>query len=551
MSIPRFFIPVVLCVLWVLVVPKAFAETPLPFGAVARLGEGSSKDSGVSAVVYSPDGRILASGESHAIRLWDVPKGRELKRLEKLPYGVYSLAFSPDGRWLASGGFDQTVRIWEASTGKELHQLKGHLASVEWVAFSPDGARLVSAGKDQIIRLWNPATGQAIRGLSGHAGWVYCAIFTPDGKQLISGGRDMTIRVWDAATGDQIRQFTRPASKEMAMVGRSPTDFLLVVLSPDGQHLVSAGSNQGLHLWDMRSGQIIRPFGETRRFATSRNEAGQAALAQAAIDEIMGEKSTVGQRIYCAAFSPDGRTVATGQNETVNLWETASGKKRGQFNGHRGVVSSVAFAPEGKTLASGSRDGTVLMWDLLSPGKKASESPTSNSKELEAAWDRLADSDAGRAYQAACILIAHPKETVRLLEIKLKPVVVDFQQIDKFIRDLDDNNFDRRKTATDELGKMEEAPEPKLRQILAGKPSLEIRRRVEDLLKEIDRNKREPSPQQLQLLRAVEVLEHIGTPEAKDILARLAQGTPGLRLTHDAKGSLERMTKKRQASQGP
>ena len=100
----------------------------------------------------------------------------------------------------------------------------------------------------------------------------------------------------------------------MAMNGRSPTDLLLVVLSPDGQHLVSAGSNQGLHLWDMRSGQIIRPFGETRRGPTPGDEA-----AQAARDEIVGRKSTVGQRIYCAAFSPDGRTVATGQNETVSV----------------------------------------------------------------------------------------------------------------------------------------------------------------------------------------------------------------------------------------
>jgi hypothetical protein len=244
-----------------------------------------------------------------------------------------------------------------------------------------------------------------------------------------------------------------------------------------------------------------------------------------------------GQRIYAAAFSSDGRTVATGQNDGVVLWETASGKKRGQFTGHRGVVSSVAFAPDGKNLASGSRDGTVLIWDLLSPGKKASE-------ELETSWDHLANADAALAYQAVCELIAHPKEALALLGSKLKPAIVDFQRIDRYIRELDDNNFEVRKTAREELSKMEEAPEPKLRQVLTGKPSLEMRRRVEELLKEITRNKLEPSAQQLQPIRAIEVLEHIATSEAKEIVDRLAQGGPGLRLTEEAKGSLERMKKK-------
>jgi hypothetical protein len=341
----------------------------------------------------------------------------------------------------------------------------------------------------------------------------------------------MTIRIWDAATGNQLRQFTRPVSKDPAvMVARSPNDFLLVALSPDGQHLVSAGINQGLLLWNVKSGEVVRPFGESRQGAPF-NQAAQV------IPQMNNQAYNPGQRIYAAVFSSDGRTVATGQNDGVTLWETASGKKRAQFTGHRGVVSSVAFAPDGKTLASGSRDGTVLIWDLLSSGKKASE-------ELETSWDHLANSDAVLAYQAVCKLIAHPKEAVAILGSKLKPATVDFQRIDRYIRELDDNNFDVRKTAREELSKMEEAPEPKLRQALTGKPSLEMRRRVEELLKEIAHNKLEPSAQQLQPIRALEVLEHIATPEAKEIIDRLAQGGPGLRLTEEAKGSLERMKKK-------
>jgi WD40 repeat protein len=521
------------------------ADAPLPAGAVARFGEVGSKDSGISAVAFSPDGRILATGESDRIRLWDVAKGQELSRLEKIPFGVYSLAFSPDGRWLASGGFDRIVRLWDVATGKEIRQCEGHRASIEWVAFSPDGMRLISTGKDQTIRIWDVTTGKKLQMLTGHANWVYCASFTPEGKNVISGSRDMTIRLWDTASGKEIRQFARPPKKEEQMIGRAPTDFLLAVLSPDGQYLASAGTNQGLWLWNVKSGQIVRPFGEQRMPAMTADDMAIAVAGAGGglVIESTARSSNIGQRIYAAVFSPDGRTVATGQNETVVLWETASGKKRGQFTGHHGVISSLAFAPDGKTLASGSRDGTALVWDMLSSGKKSSPLAL-DAKELEATWDRVADADGSKAYQAICVLIAHPKEAVQILAANLKPVTVDFQQIDRHIRDLDANSFEARKTATEELTKMEDVPEAKLRNVLAGKPSLEIRRRVGEILKEIERGKLEPSNRNLQPLRAAEVLEHIGTPEAKAVLDRLTHGTPGLRLTEEAKTTLERIKKR-------
>jgi WD40 repeat protein len=96
--------------------------------------------------------RALTLAPDGALRLWDLEKGQELRRLRDA--AAQCVAISPDGRLAATGGNDHTLRLWELETGRELHRFTGHAGEVFSVAFAPDGKRLLSGSSDRTMRLW-------------------------------------------------------------------------------------------------------------------------------------------------------------------------------------------------------------------------------------------------------------------------------------------------------------------------------------------------------------------------------------------------------------
>src|SRR5262249_11902334 len=77
----------------------------------------------VAGLAFSPHGKLLASGTTRMIRLWDVATGKEVRAIEGHGDLVIRLAFSPDGKTLASVGWDRAICLWETATGKELHRM--------------------------------------------------------------------------------------------------------------------------------------------------------------------------------------------------------------------------------------------------------------------------------------------------------------------------------------------------------------------------------------------------------------------------------------------
>ncbi len=170
----------------------------------------------LKTVAFSPDGRHAvsagdalrrAAGPSIAI-LWDVQTGNRLRLFEGHEGIINTVVFSPDGRYALSGSDDQTVRLWETASGKEVRRFAGHPAPVHAVAFSPDGRLAVSGNgliggrtteqpaPESVVRIWQVETGEEICRLVGHTGEVRSVSFSPDGQFVLTAGSDQTIRVW-------------------------------------------------------------------------------------------------------------------------------------------------------------------------------------------------------------------------------------------------------------------------------------------------------------------------------------------------------------------
>jgi hypothetical protein len=221
-----------------------------------------------------------------------------------------------------------------------------------------------------------------------------------------------------------------------------------------------------------------------------------------------------------------------------------TGRQMAQFQGHDSNVTSLAFSPDGETLACGLSNSTAIIWDIPVELRRPKLRPQSFSqRDLTQFWEDLASSDAAQARQAISKLATCPDQAVPFIQSRLKPAApVDAKQIQRWIADLNSNQFAEREKATQELERVGVLAGPALKNALENRPAPETQRRTERLLDKI----RAPvmSAELIRSVRSVEVLERIGKPQAQDVLKALTIGDPEARLTQEAKASVERLAKR-------
>lgn len=513
---------------------------PLPAGAVARfemLGiptAAKQAPRAVNSLAFSPAGKVLAAGSSQAsvVMMWDVHTGLPVQP-PLLHHGPLGLRFSPDATQLCFYSNSRPVVLDLGSQRVDSRAdpaLPRDAAMIHWLpksktwirhAGKPPGIfrsrgdvarhvkiQLVEAGSKKVMREFD-IEGHFVQAspdgrflLSAHAGDNLLLIMNSE-TPLQAVGPWM---VWDAETGQkrcELSDRSQPIQpyKHTGGAGYAYLHLLAwggpMAYSPDGRLVAWRSPSGAINVTDLDAGRL---------------------------------HATIPATTGLIAFSADGKTIACGDDKTVQLYETATGKMRSRLDGHRATLTSLEFSKNGVLLASGSQDGAIYVWDAV---KRATRQGRT---DLAAAWDDLAQADAAKAHDAAGALADQKDQAVKLLRARIADYADTFERETRpLIKALDSDVYKVRQQAQLKLRQHGAFALPALRSALAQPVTPELRRRLETLQNEAGTS---PSGAWLQAYRGLELLERLGAADALESLSKRSADSP---VAQEARRCLERV----------
>jgi WD40 repeat protein len=523
------------------------AADPLREGAVVRLEKLRSALT-ADQITFTPDSKSVVAVSKGRAYVWDAATGSVRRDFPIPGEQILILAPLPDGS-VFTLDVHGTAQRHDLKSGERIaiHDLGRQLKAYPQFAVGLLGWRLDAAGRsallfvrdfprgrvdDQSTRLFRlDLYGLEPKLLREAAGVYLIHGISPDGRWCLRtderANLNDIVQLYQGSTGVRVFVGAVDSGRSLFDLWAGSAPLVAKGFSADGQTvLASTGSYAAaaeepftVYLWETRSGQVRHSF----RLPRAKKEP-------------------------YLAYTPDTRRmIADLRDDRLRILDARTGSELGQvvMPGNGQVVLEyrvLAVSPDGKAVVSWHGDGSLLVWDLsrfaLPSGRPLDQAA------LQARWAALADADTRTAHAAVADLIAAGASAAEFLAVRLKPAVPPrVESVREWIAALDDERFTRRRAAEQALQQHLELVREELRTTAKAATSAERRKRLESLVNKgplvaTDR-------EELRELRSVEVLEHIGTAEARRALESLTTGLAAARLTREASAALERLANKR------
>ena len=312
----------------------------------------------ITALAYSPDGKILAVGSYRQIVLWDTELARPRAIVLDFPGAIHEVRFSPDGKSLLVAGGHAAAEglawIYDLQQSTWSHKLKAGQDLITSAAFDPAGPRVALGCSDKKVYLSSIETG-LWKNTWSHTD-VVTGVGLPRRDLVVVHRKDRAFKITSASSG-----------KTKTTITGTDDEVLALAVHPNGKEAVSAGGDRNINWWDLNTGARLRRLrGHIRAVNDVGFDKAGSVLASVGSDQVLllwngytgARQRTINAQtpLYSVALRPDGRQVAAGGYDgTTSIWDVASGRPLLTFLSFRdvkGIAQWLVYIPEGYVNAS-------------------------------------------------------------------------------------------------------------------------------------------------------------------------------------------------------
>ena len=334
----------------------------------------------ICSALSSTNNIIAVAGQAkpleYEVRLWNAETGKSLGTLKQDKGELLCLKIASDGNTIIGGGTHGEIFFWKMGTSEPFRTIEAHAGSVFGVAVLSDDQFLITTGTDKKIHIWDAKDHSANKPKAtlsrldpdhmDHPSAVLSVVLSPDGKLIASSHQDGTIRLRDASSGDVLR-----------IVGESKVSPA-IAFSPDGKNIMMATIDGTIQLWNVETGTklnsskpALKPvaprcliYSPDNQWLVSGSVNGKVQLWDTSSLEPSQVEVTVEDSIASLCLSHDGKHLAVGNSAgIIKVYRFPDLDERLILRGHTETVHALSFAPSDDLIASGGEDKTIRLWE--------------------------------------------------------------------------------------------------------------------------------------------------------------------------------------------